>query len=130
EACIWSTHVDGGPTCVRMPRSEADHRRHRRKYAEGELGEDKSFYFRGADGKLNLRAQNLRMFLQLADGVDDETWRFHLRKGDYSRWLGDAIKDPELAAEAAAVEEAGDLEPRESRRRIRDAIEHRYTLPA
>jgi hypothetical protein len=29
--------------------------RHRRKYAEGTLGEDNSFWFRGPAGKLNLR---------------------------------------------------------------------------
>jgi hypothetical protein len=34
-------------------------RRHRRKFAEGELGEDKRFYFHGPDGRLELRAQNL-----------------------------------------------------------------------
>ena len=49
-----------------------------RKYAEGELPPDRSFYFRGPDGKLNLRAQNLALFLQIADGVDDETWLHHL----------------------------------------------------
>lgn len=130
QACVWSAHLAEGATCVQVLPSDADHRRHRRKYAEGELGEDKSFFFRGAEGKLNLRAQNLRMFLQLADGVDDETWRFHLRAGDYSRWLRDAIKDPDLAEEAAAIEGAPDADPRRSRRRIRDAIEARYTLPA
>ena len=52
----------------------AERRRHLRKYAEGDLGADQSFYFRGPDGQANLRAQNLQLFLQLADGVDDETW--------------------------------------------------------
>jgi HAD superfamily hydrolase (TIGR01484 family) len=103
--------------------------RHRRKYAEGELGEDKSFYFRGPDGRLNLRAQNLVLFLQLAEGVDDETWLHHLRAGDYSRWVRSAIKDDELATEIAAVEkEAADAA--ESRARIRELVEVRYTLPS
>lgn len=35
--------------------SRAEPRRHHRKYAEGELGEDKSFYFRGPEGRLHLR---------------------------------------------------------------------------
>jgi hypothetical protein len=39
-----------------------------------------SFYFRGPDDKLKLRAQNLAVFVQLAEGVDDETWLFHLRQ--------------------------------------------------
>jgi len=49
---------------ARKPREKQ--KRHVRKYAEGELGEDKSFYFRGPEGALNLRAQNLSTFLQLA----------------------------------------------------------------
>lgn len=130
QAGVWSTHLGPAPTGIRILPSEADHRRHRRKYAEGELGEDKSFFFRGPQGKLNLRAQNLQMFLQLADGVDDDTWRHHLRAGDYSQWMREAIKDPDLAAEAAAVEAAPEADPRESRRRMRAAVEQRYTLPA
>lgn len=66
--------------------------RHKRNYAVGELGEEQSFYFRGADGRLNLRAQNLMLFLQIAEGVDDETWEFHLRNSDYSTWFRNAIK--------------------------------------
>ena len=129
HACVWSTHLTR-PSCIRIVPAEAEQRRHRRKYAEGELGADKSFFFRGPQGRLNLRAQNLQMFLQIADGVDDDTWRFHLREGDYSRWLRDAIKDNELADEAAEVEAAADADPRESRRRLREAITQRYTLPA
>ncbi len=105
-------------------------KRHVRKYAEGELGEDKSFYFRGPEGALNLRAQNLTMFLQLAAGVDDKTWLHHLRAGAYSKWFRDAIKDEELAAEAAAVERDASLSANGARARIRDIVEHRYTAPA
>jgi len=104
--------------------------RHSRKYAEGELGEDKRFYFRGPDGALNLRAQNLAFFLQLAEGIDDRTWLHHFRAGDCSRWLSDKIKDGELADDVARTEEDGSLTPLESRRRIKEAIERRYTSPA
>ena len=108
----------------------AERRRHVRKYAAGELGPDKSFYFRGPEQKLNLRAHNLELFVQMADGVDDETWRHHLRHGDYSRWFREAIKDPELAGEAAAIEADPALSAPESRARIRRAIEKRYTAAA
>src|SRR5262249_56128918 len=81
-----------------------DRQRHRRKYAEGELGEGESFYFRGPDGALNLRAQNLILFVQLAEGVDDRTWTHHLRAGDYSRWLREQVKDDELADEVSNIE--------------------------
>jgi hypothetical protein len=110
--------------------STAEPKRHQRKYALGELGEDRSFFFRGPKRKLNLRAQNLATFVQLADGVDDETWLHHLHCGDYARWFRENIKDPELASEAEAIERDPSLNARASREKIREAIEHRYTAPA
>ncbi len=70
------------------------------------------------------------MFVQIADGVDDATWLHHLRAGDYSRWLRDAIKDGELAREAAEAEASPEADAAASRERIRAAIERRYTGPA
>jgi hypothetical protein len=105
-------------------------KRHARKYALGELGEDKSFYFRGPDGALNLRAQNLSAFLQMAAGVDDRTWLHHLKGGEYTRWFRDAIKDEDLAEEASAVEADRALSAQESRARIKELIDRRYTAPA
>jgi hypothetical protein len=101
--------------------------RHRRNYAVGKLGEDQSFYFRGPEAKLNLRAQNLMLFLQIAEGVDDQTWEFHLRNGDYSRWLRNAIKDNELAAEVQEIEKNVAVDARLSKDRVRSAIQRRYT---
>jgi hypothetical protein len=114
---------------VKLARGRMARRRHRRKYAHGELGPDKSFYFRGPDARLNLRAHNLMLFNQLADGVDDETWLHHLRQHDYSSWFRDAIKDDELAEEASAIEKR-EQSPAKSRLDIRRAIERRYTLDA
>jgi hypothetical protein len=104
--------------------------RHRRKYAEGEISEGESFYFRGPDGALNLRAQNLVLFAQLAEGVDDRTWTHHLRAGDYSRWLREQIKDDDLADEVAGIERDKRLSPLQSRSRVKEAIARRYTGPA
>ncbi len=36
---------------------------------------------------MNLKAQNLMIFLQIAEGIDDVTWMHHLRKKDYSDWF-------------------------------------------
>ena len=113
---------------ARQPKEKQQ--RHIRKYAEGELGEDRSFYFRGPDRALNLRAHNLSTFLQLAAGVDDGTWLHHLRGGAYSRWFREAIKDQDLAAEAAGIEEDGSLSAADSRARIKELVEQRYTAPA
>lgn len=130
EVLVWKRRSNEPPCVVRIAPSRTERRRHIRKYAEGELPPDRSFYFRGPENKLNLRAQNLILFLQLADGVDDETWRFHLAQGDVSHWFRESIKDEGLADEAAAVEWDGKASPRETRARIREAVERRYTLPA
>jgi hypothetical protein len=127
EALVWFCKQKDGPIRVRAIPGKAERRRHVRRYAEGEMSEEQSFYFRGPENKLKLRAQNLNVFLQLADGVDDETWMHHLKRGDYTKWFRDIIKDEELAKEAAAVEEDGAASASDSRSRIKEAIEARYT---
>jgi hypothetical protein len=130
EVLLWRRHTGEAARKIHIAPGRTERRRHSRKYAEGELSPDRSFYFRGPQGQLNLRAQNLMLFLQLADGVDDPTWLHHLGQGDYSRWFREEIKDEELAAEAATIEGKASVSPSESRSQIRKAVERRYTLPA
>jgi HAD superfamily hydrolase (TIGR01484 family) len=129
EVYLWS-RGDGPSGPVQIERSKSEHRRHVRKYAEGELPPDRSFYFQGPEKKLNLRAQNLVLFMQIAEGVDDATWLHHLRSGDYSQWFRQRIKDDTLADEAAAIEKRKDLSAADSRAALRAVIEKYYTLPA
>ena len=130
EVLVWSLPSGEGPHRLRPAPSQTERRRHIRKYAEGELPPERSFYFRGPEGRLNLRAQNLILFLQLAEGVDDETWAYHLGQGEYSRWLREEIKDEDLAQEVERVEGTRGLSPAEGRKLVKAAIEKRYTLPA
>jgi HAD superfamily hydrolase (TIGR01484 family) len=130
EVIVWQFSESSQPVKVTVEPAKAELRRHRRKYAAGELGEDKSFYFRGPEKKLNLRAHNMNMFAQLAEGVDEETWTHHLRSSDYSRWLRDSVKDNAIAEEVATIEKDRALEPAESRAQIIDAIRKHYTAPA
>jgi hypothetical protein len=101
-----------------------------RKYAEGELATEKSFYFTGAENKLHLRAHNLMTFIQLADGIDDETWLHHLKQHDYSNWIRDAIADDELSDAVRAAENDESSDTRTARNNIIEAIRERYTAPA
>lgn len=130
EALVWERFGGGSPYKMRVTPGEAERRRHRRKYAEGALPADRSFYFRGPTGALNLRAQNLILFAQIADGVDEPTWTHHLRQGDYSRWFSESIKDEALAEAAQQIEQQSELSAGESRKLMRAAIEERYTMPA
>ena len=130
EALLWERSSGRRPARVRVVQPELQRRRHARKYTEGELGEDRSFYFRGPDAALSLRAQNLSLFLQIGAGVDDPTWLHHLRAGHYSAWIRDAIKDEDLADEVAAVERDPGVSAEHSRTRIKEAVDRRYTAPA
>lgn len=115
---------------VHIAAARTERQRHRRKYAEGELGPDRSFYFRGPDGKLNLPARNLVQFVELVEGIDDETWLHHRRQGDYSRWFSRCIKDEDLASQAAGVEKTATTSGPESGQLILAAVQERYFLPS
>ena len=126
EVLFWDV---GGPIVVLKPILPKQAReRHKTKYAEGELEPDRSFYFRGPEGRLRLRAQNLMLFLQIAEGVDEATWEHHRRLAEYSGWFRTAIKDEELARETALIEKDEALDAKESRLRIGKAVSSRYTV--
>jgi HAD superfamily hydrolase (TIGR01484 family) len=120
--------VAGDTRILSFDRPQEEHRRHTRKYAEGRLGADRSFYFRGPDNALNLRAYNLTIFLDMAVGIDDRTWEHHRQAGHYSRWFREAIKNDQLALETAEIEQDERLDPKESRSRIAQAISRYYMV--
>jgi hypothetical protein len=124
QVIVWARDSIEAPRLVVIGRPREEHLRHTRKYAEGRLGEDRSFYFSGPANALNLRAHNLATFLQLAQGVDDETWLFHLRRGDYTRWFRDSIKDNDLADEVESLESSDD--PVQSRASLSASVKRRY----
>jgi HAD superfamily hydrolase (TIGR01484 family) len=130
QMLVWQLPESNPPTRVMLEPAKAVLRRHKRKYASGELGEDKSFYFRGPEGKLNLRAQNLTVFAQIAEGVDEATWIHHLKKNDYSLWFREAVKDNVVADEIAVIEKNAQLQPGESRSLILETIRKHYTNPS
>jgi hypothetical protein len=68
--------------------------------------------------------------MELADGVDDETWLFHFSRGEVSRWLREGIKDESLAQRISQVEHSLREDAAESRKQVRALIEETYTLPA
>ena len=129
EGCVtcWFVQSGEGPFSMQVIPGRAARIRHLRKYAVGDMGHH-SFYFRGPTHGHNLAAPNLGMFCHIARGIDEETWLFHLRRGDYSRWIRDAVKDGDLADAVLQVETLSGLAQKESRDEICDAIESRYTL--
>jgi len=128
EAFYW--RKGGALERIKVAAPYTERLRHLKKYAEGDVGLEKSFYFKGPEGKLNLRVQNLILFVQIAEGLDDQTWLFHLRNAEYSKWFGEAIKDDELATDTAAIEEDRSLSAAESKEKIFDLVRQKYTASA
>jgi hydroxymethylpyrimidine pyrophosphatase-like HAD family hydrolase/GTPase SAR1 family protein len=129
EALLWEVKAESKPILLNTLPPKIEKSRHALKYAEGELDENASFYFRGPEEKLKLRVHNLQMFLRIAEGIDDETWLYHLKKGEYSKWFKESIKDDKLAEETEEIEK-GNAPPEMSKRVIQEKIKERYTGPA
>jgi hydroxymethylpyrimidine pyrophosphatase-like HAD family hydrolase len=129
HAVCWYPRRGEAPFYMKIIPGRTERLRHLRKYAEGNM-RNNSFYFRGPSGRHNLLAQNLAIFSQIADGIDEETWLFHLHRGDYSQWFRKSVKDSDLADQMEQIEQRRDLSSAESRELVRSLIEGRYTLPA
>jgi hypothetical protein len=129
RAIAW-WRPDGKPAWIKRPAPPSDHERHAHGYLDGDMDPEDRFYFRGPDGKLNLAAQNLRIFMQLGEGVDDKTWQHHLQKGDYARWFRDVLKDEELADRAESLSKNGKASARKTREELFDFIRKKYEQSA
>jgi hydroxymethylpyrimidine pyrophosphatase-like HAD family hydrolase len=120
----------GLPGWFRRIPPRGEHQRHRHGYLDGDMDPEDRFYFRGPKGELNLAAQNLRLFMQVGEGVDDDTWVYHLRQGDYARWFRDVIKDDDLAERAEQLRRNGKVSAERSRQEIFDFIRKKYEKEA
>ena len=127
EAWIWEIDKHD-PFPVRIEKPAQLMQRHKKKYATGDM-QDSSFYFRGPGHKLNLKANNLMIFIQMAEGVDDDTWMYHFGKKDYSQWFRNAVHDDELSDAAEKIEEQ-ETDPAKSKEKILNLIKEKYTAPA
>lgn len=129
EILIWQRLTNTIKT-IKAEKPKQQHKRHTRKYAEGDLSDEFCFYFKGPNNALNLKAQNLIIFLQIAEGIDDGTWMHHLKRKDYSDWFASRIKDSKLAEIASQIENDSTLTPSQSRQAIANLIRELYTAPS
>jgi hydroxymethylpyrimidine pyrophosphatase-like HAD family hydrolase len=106
------------------------HVRHRHKYADVSLPRQRQFYFQPVDGQYIAPAATMHDFRSAIQHLDPESLRYHLERGDFSRWLDSTIADKDFAAHVATWEDellahqASDLE--RIRRRLIQAVEERY----
>lgn len=125
QAWVWDITSGKQPVLIKTDKPAHLQQRHKKKYATGDMDYN-SFYFRGPENKLSLKAYNLVMFTQMAEGIDEETWRYHLKRKDYSNWLRHSVHDEELASLVGDIENDEQLR-QGSRRAIIDLINEHYT---
>lgn len=106
------------------------HVRHRHKYADVCLPDARRFYFHTAERPAIPPAATMDDFRTAILHLDQQTLQYHLERGDFSRWLDNAIADKDFAKHMAAWEDelqahrVADLE--RIRRELVHAVEDRY----
>jgi hydroxymethylpyrimidine pyrophosphatase-like HAD family hydrolase len=108
-------------------RRSSGHVRHWHKYIDGELPEPLRFYFAADDqGKV---AGNLREFHRKLGTCRPATIEEHARRHDFSRWIGEVLKDHELTEIVDRAEHrlrAGEHSTDALRDAVQLSIEARY----
>lgn len=117
----------GSPVAFELGRRSSEHVRHWHKYIDGELPEPVRFYFAAEDeGQV---AGNLREFHRRLGTCHPATLEEHARRKDFSRWIGEVLKDHDLTEVVARAERrlrAGEHSTDALRDAVRRAIEARY----
>lgn len=128
ETLVWHRPSGEAPFLVRTLVPHQVLQRHKRKYAIGDMGPD-SFFFTGPEGKLHLKASNLHRFVEIAEGLDNETWMYHLQRHDYSTWIREHVNDETLAEHVEKIEDTSQ-DAAASRDAIAKLVQVHYTGPA
>jgi hydroxymethylpyrimidine pyrophosphatase-like HAD family hydrolase len=93
-----SEPMPGGMVTMRSAPRAVPHVRHLHKYLRATLPRARRFYFCDAAGRwLGIVAGSLWAFRAALDEVPLESLQYHLERGDFERWLRDALHDAELA---------------------------------
>ena len=81
------------------------HVRHREKYVDVPVAEHRAFIFSKNGQQSGQRARTLRQFVSILERSPVTLLEGYVRRGDFSRWIGDVFGDYPLAAELRALEE-------------------------
>jgi len=124
----------GGPArAFTIADRRTEHVRHRHKYADVRLPDQRRFYFHSLGGQYLRPAATMQEFRTALCHLDHQALQYHLDRGDFSRWLAGTIADLDFAKQVAAWEDevparhAADVE--RVRHQLVRAVEERYLLP-
>lgn len=79
------------------------------------LEASRQFCFRGPQGAMSLTASTIRQFLEMGAGIDEDTWKYHFNKRDYSNWISRQLGLPDLASAVEKIEKNAAFTPSEAR---------------
>ncbi len=98
----------------------------RKVEVEEEVKRMGEFYFYEDFGKpINQTAHNLQEFLEKLKTVPVTSIEFHQKRGDFSNWIRDTLKDVQLAGAIEKVAERGE----ELRKRLIETVAERIAGP-
>jgi hypothetical protein len=80
------------------------HVRHREKYVDVPVTDSRAFQFADNPGEPPRTARTLREFVAEIERAPGEALRAYLRRGDFSRWIGEVFGDHALASELLDLE--------------------------
>jgi hypothetical protein len=104
------------------------HVRHRQKYVDVPVTESRAFVF-SANGRAGIRARTLRQFVDVIENTNIRSADAYLRRGDFSRWIGDVFGDHPLAHDLRVQEQRYIRgEARDTLPEIAAAVRARYDL--
>lgn len=121
--------AQGALRLFRVGRRLTPHVRHREKYVDVPVAEYQAFVF-SVNGRAPFRRiRTLREFVAALDGMPAGELEPYVRRGDFSRWIGDVFGDRVVAAELRALEDRHRQTPlAETIPDIAAAIRARYEL--
>lgn len=132
EAAVLPHRGDdvGGLRRFRLVPRLSSHVRHREKYLDVPVPHGRAFVFSRDGRPTGPRAHTLKELLELLATTPRERLDGHLRRSDFSRWIGDVFGDHFLASQVWKLEEqyrvgwAVDVNDR-----LVEAIQDRYEIP-
>lgn len=72
------------------------------------IGDDKAFYFYKDIGEyIGIKANNLEEFINVLQELDLEVIEFHMKRGDFEKWIRDVIGDKVLARSLSIIKAKG-----------------------
>ncbi len=89
---------------IRLAPRRTPHVRHRTKYVDVPVPDEKAFVFAGPEGA-RARARTLKELATILSAAPASLLEGHLGRGDFSRWISDVFGDRFLASQVAHVEE-------------------------